>query len=333
MYPTRRRLVMAAGMAGIGGLAGCLGGNATGEANGGSAGGPVARSSFFVFDGITARVVGDAATAELLVPVGQHGHGWEPGPRIREEIRGADLFVHGMPGFQPWVDDITRDLAADEGTVTAVDASAGIDLLATGSEHDHASEAAHDDGGGGQTHDHGDGADPHFWMDPLRMQEAVGNVRRELTALDEGAADAYAENAETFRARLDDLHDRIASTVADGSTDTILVAGHNAYRYLADRYGVDVVSLTNASPDDRPTARDIERARELIDDRGLRYVCADPLESQRAAEQLVAETDAEAIMPLTAMPGLTDEWDANDWGYLEVMENVNLPTIERVVDA
>ena len=339
MHLTRRRLVMAAGTTGIGGLAGCLGGDATGASNGESAGGPVARSSFFVFDGITAPVAGDAATAELLVPVGQHGHGWEPGPRIREEIRGADLFVHGMPGFQPWVDDITRDLAADGGDVSTVDASAGIDLLATGSEDEHAGEGTHDgdegphDDGGEGTHDHGDGADPHFWMDPLRVQEAVGNVRRELTAVDEGAADAYAANADALRTRLDDLHDRIASTVADGSTDTILVAGHNAYRYLADRYGVDVVSLTNASPDDRPTPRDIERARELIDDRGLRYVCADPLESQRAAEQLVAETDAEAILPLTAMPGLTDEWDANGWGYLEVMENVNLPTIERVVDA
>ena len=367
MHLTRRRLVTTAGTVGIGGLAGCLGGDRTGEAAGASsdeAAGPVARSSFFVFGDITAQVAGDAATAELLVPVGQHGHGWEPGPRIREEIRGADLFVHGMPGFQPWVDDITRDLAADGADVTAVDASAGIDLLATGSEHDHGDEEEHDDhaGEGGHddhageethddhagegthddhageethdpAHDHGDGADPHFWMDPLRVKHAVGTVRRGLTTVDEGAADAYAENADALRTRLDDLHDRLASTVADGSNETILVAGHNAHRYLADRYGLDVVSLTDASPDDRPTARDVERARRLVDDRGLRYVCADPLESQRAAEQLVAETDAEAVLPLTAMPGLTDEWDANDWGYVDVMERVNLPTLERVLDA
>jgi zinc transport system substrate-binding protein len=324
MHLTRRRLVTAAGTAGIGGVAGCLGGGAE-EAVGASTDGAVARSSFFVFGDLTAQVAGDAATAELLVPVGQHGHGWEPGPRIREKISGADLFVHGMPGFQPWVDDITRDLAADGADVTTVDASAGIDLLATGSGHDHASEESHDE--------HGDGADPHFWMDPLRVTDAVGNVRRGLTAVDEGNADAYAENADTVRARLDDLHDRIASTVAGGSTETILVAGHNAHRYLADRYGLDVVSLTDASPDDRPTARDVERARRLVDDHGLRYVCADPLESQRAAEQLVAETDAEAVLPLTAMPGLTDEWNANDWGYVDVMERVNLPTLERVLDA
>ncbi|AXG05420.1 zinc ABC transporter substrate-binding protein [Haloplanus rubicundus] len=342
MHLTRRRLVTAAGTAGIGGLAGCLGGGAAGEAAEASSDGAVARSSFFVFGDLTARVAGDTATAELLVPVGQHGHGWEPGPRIREEIRGADLFVHGMPGFQPWVDAITRDLAADGADVTTVDASTGIDLFATGSGHDHGHEGAHDEHADEETRDHaseeahddhGDGADPHFWMDPLRVKDAVGNVRRGLTAVDEGNADVYAENADTVRARLDDLHDRIASAVVDGSTETILVAGHNAHRYLADRYGLDVVSLTDASPDDRPTARDVERARRLVDDRDLRYVCADPLESQRAAEQLVAETGAEAVLPLTAMPGLTDEWDANDWGYVDVMEHVNLPTLERVLDA
>jgi zinc transport system substrate-binding protein len=119
--------------------------------------------------------------------------------------------------------------------------------------------------------------------------------------------------------------------VAGGSTDVVLVAGHNSFRYFGDRYGVTVESLTDASPDDRPTTRDVERARAVVADHGLRYVCADPLESQRAAEQLVAETDAEAVLPLTAMPGLTPEWDTEGWGYVDVVENVNLPTLERAL--
>jgi zinc transport system substrate-binding protein len=332
MRLTRRRVATAAATVGIGGIAGCLGGDA-GETAGASADGATARSSFFVFGDLTAQVAGDAATTELLVPVGQHGHGWEPGPRIREDVRGADLFVHGMPGFQPWVDAITRDLAADGAGVTTVDASDGVDLLAVDSGRGHEREETHDGHDDEEPHDHGAGADPHFWMDPLRVMDAVENVRRGLVAVDGGNAAAYAENADALRTRLDGLHDRIASTVAGGSTRTVLVAGHNAHRYLADRYGLDVVSLTDASPDDRPTARDVERARRLVDERGLQYVCADPLESQRAAEQLVAETDAEAVLPLTAMPGLTDEWDADDWGYVDVMERVNLPTLRRVLDA
>lgn len=94
-----------------------------------------------------------------------------------------------------------------------------------------------------------------------------------------------------------------------------------------------MAALTDVSPDDRPTPRDIERAQTVVETHGLRYVCADPLESQQAAEQLVAETDAEAVLPLTAIPGLTEEWAANDWGYVDVMEQVNLPTLARALDA
>jgi zinc transport system substrate-binding protein len=321
----------------------------------------------------------------LLTPVGQHGHGWEPGPRVRESIHEADLLVHGMAGFQPWVDRILPDLAADGSDVVTVDASAELDPLDAGDDHghgsheddghdddhaeddhadgdghddddhaesdaghedDHADGDGHDDDdhaesdagheddhaeGDGHDDDHAGAVDPHFWMDPLRVVTAVDTVRGGLADVDAAGADAYAANAERLQARLTDLHERTESVVADGSTDVVLVAGHNSFRYFGERYGVTVESLTDVSPDDRPTTRDIERARALVDEHGLRYVCADPLESRRAAEQLVAETDAEAVLPLTAMPGLTREWDAEGWGYVEVVENVNLPTIERAL--
>ncbi len=314
------------GALGTGALAGCTGDTVGGRGSG--SGSPTAQASFFVFGDLASGVAGDAADASLLVPIGQHGHGWEPGPRVREEIENADLFVHGMPGFQPWVDDIRADLRADGSEVTTVDVSAGLELLEAGGGHDdHRDEDDHDD------NEHGEGMDPHFWMDPLRVGEAVGNVRRGLVDVDAGGADAYADNAETLRGALEELHDRIGSTVADASKDVILVAGHDSFGYLGDRYGVGIEALTDVSPDDRPTPRDIERAQSVIDAHDLRYVCADPLESRRAADQLVAETDAEAVLPLTAMPGLTEAWAENDWGYLEVMENVNLPTLRRALEA
>jgi zinc transport system substrate-binding protein len=175
--------------------------------------------------------------------------------------------------------------------------------------------------------------DPHFWMDPLRVKTATDTVRQALVDIDPDNADAYAENAEAFGDELDTLHERLESVVADASTGVVLVAGHNSVQYFGDRYGVTVEALTNVSPDDRPTPRDIERAQDVIETHNLQYICADPLESQQAADQLVEATDAEAVLPLTAMPGLTDEWDDEEWGYVEVMENVNLPTLERALDA
>lgn len=329
MVKTRRELIgTVAGVVGTGALAGCLG-DGTGNTGNGP-GGPTAQSTFFVFGDIASRVAGDTASAELLVPVGQHGHGWEPGPRVREEIRGADLLFHGMEGFQPWVDDIVDDLDADGADVSAVDVSAGLDLL-EGGGHDEHEEENHDEHEK-ENHDHGP-VDPHFWMDPVRVKAAVGNVRQGLVDVDSDNAGTYAENAESYRDRLDDLDERIESIVADGSKDVVLVAGHDAFQYLGDRYGVETHSLTNVSPDDRPTAQDIEHAQEIIRTHDLAYICADPLESQQAADQLVAETDAESVLPLTSIPGLEDEWDQKEWGYVDVMGTVNLPTLERALEA
>jgi zinc transport system substrate-binding protein len=168
-------------------------------------------------------------------------------------------------------------------------------------------------------------------MDPIRLQTAVTTVEEALVDLDGENAATYEENARAFRDQLDGLDERIASTVADATVGTLLVAGHDSFQYLGERYGIEVEALTNVSPDDQPTPRDIERAQQVIEEHELRYICADPLESQQAAEQLVAETEAEAVLPLTAMPGLTQEWEADGWGYVDVMENVNLPTLERAL--
>jgi zinc transport system substrate-binding protein len=168
-------------------------------------------------------------------------------------------------------------------------------------------------------------------MDPLRVVDATSTVEAALRAVDPDGSEAHAANAAALREELTALDERIESLVADAGEGVLLVAGHNSFRYLGDRYGLTVEALTGLSPDDQPTTRDIERAQEVIKEHDVRYVCADPLESQRAADQLVAETDAEAVLPLTAMPGLTDEWAENDWGYLDVMREVNVPTLERAL--
>jgi len=125
---TRRRLLSAtAGAAGAGLLAGCIDGAAGGRRIGiRRAGGTVdvLRLRRYHVPGGRRR-----GRRKALVPLGQHGHGWEPGPNVREDIHGADLLVHGMPEFQPWVDGITADLEADGSDVATVDMSSRVDLL------------------------------------------------------------------------------------------------------------------------------------------------------------------------------------------------------------
>jgi zinc transport system substrate-binding protein len=366
---TRRRLVATGiGFTTIGSLAGCTSTDAGSTGSTGER--PVAQSSFFVFGDFATQVVGDAATAETLVPVGQHGHGWEPGPDIQGEILESDLFVYGTDGFQPWVGDLVASLRDDEADVQMVSVGEEVDLIEGGHEHgseddhEHGSEDEHDhehdheheseehesedehdhehesedehdhehESEEGHGHEHG-AMDPHFWLDPQRAAQAVGTLEATFAEMDDENAEVYADNAAAYRNQLEDLDGEIRSTVNDAPKDTLFIAGHDAFQYLEDRYGLRVESLTDLSPDDQPTPRDIERAQEIIDEHGLAHVCADPLEDQTAAEQLVEETDATEILPLTAIPGQTSEWADNGWGYVEIMENVNLNTLETALNA
>jgi zinc transport system substrate-binding protein len=510
---TRRRFVTGGiGAVAASALAGCLG---SGGSNGTTGQVTTGQASFFVFGDFASKVAGDTATGETLVPVGQHGHGWEPGPEVQQTVLESDLFVHGMEGFQPWADDIVETVESDDAEVALVNASAGVDLREAGhaherehghegeDEHDHGEEhgdesghdhedehgsstpwewaglyhleagtytyefeqgpdprmhlavlateeggdhgihhdeetahslyeSGHDahtsveaggtlapsseslytlqfaesgttsyrlqiesaghyvlfaqhvpsefsatlsnesgtsvspevtetagghehegdhghegEGGhetvgehesegdhdGGHGHDHSGGMDPHFWIDPLRAKTAVDNIQQGFANVDSGNSSTYESNASAYKQELDDLHSSMQRSLDGASKDVVFVAGHNAFGYLGARYGFEAKTLTSVSPDDEPTLEDIEQAQQLIDEHDLQYVCADPLESQTAANQLVAETDAEEVLPLTPIPGQTQEWADEGWGYVEVMENVNLPTLEQALDA
>ncbi|WP_424009401.1 metal ABC transporter substrate-binding protein [Haloferax denitrificans] len=341
---TRRRfLATVAGSAAVG-LAGCLGGDdssdSTGSTDSSADSETTATASFFVFGDAARHVAGDAASVDTLVPIGQHGHGWEPGPDVQGRVLESDLFVHGMPGFQPWADDIRASLDADGSGVAEVDASADVDLHEIGPDghvhddesHDETEQRDDEHAEESETDDHGE-LDPHFWLDPTRVATATETLRDAFQSVDSANADAYAANAESYREALSELDAAFEDGLAASERDVILVAGHDAYGYLADRYDLDIVALTGLSPDEEPSPRDIERAQATIEEHDIRHVLADPLESDRAAQQLVGETDAEDVLPLTPLPGVMTEWEENDWGYVDIMREVNLPSLRTALGA
>lgn len=54
---------------------------------------------------------------------------------------------------------------------------------------------------------------------------------------------------------------------------------------------------------------------------------------QKAANQLVAETGATEVLSLTPIPGHTQGWAEKDWRDVKNMENVNLGTLKKALDA
>jgi len=325
---TRRDALRAGGAAAVAGLAGCTAlpsapGQSGSDGDEGSDD-PVAVASFFSFFDFGRQIAeGTPLTVENLVPTGLHGHGWEPNASITQRIIEADAFVHVGEDFQPWADRAIRTIEGDDVDTALVNVREGIELVDLAASLDREEE-----GVGAQR-----GKDPHFWLDPRRAKQSVDNIAEGFAEIFPEHADAFRENAQAYKTDVLDRIDADYEAIFDrAERDVVQLAAHNAFQYIGVRYGVrmrPLVTSLAASGDVKPA--DIREATAVIRDNDIRYIANGVFESQRPAQQLVRETDVEAYFPVTPYAGVREEWVAENWGYEEIADNINMPTFEIVL--
>ncbi|MFW6434953.1 MAG: metal ABC transporter substrate-binding protein [Halovenus sp.] len=310
---SRRSVLAAAASAGVVGLAGCTGG--------GSSSRDVV-ASFFTFYDFARQITAETPiTVENLVPVGLHGHGWDPDPTVTRDIIEADAFVHVGEDFQPWADRAIQTVRDDGAETHLVNSRAGVDLV------DLADTAEEDE-------QVSDGKDPHFWLDPARAKVAVDNIETGLATVYPEQEGTFAANAETLRGELDELDEEWQAVFDAAERDVVFLAAHNAFEYIGQRYGASVRPLvTNLAATDDVRPADRRRAQETIAEYDIRYIGAAIFEPRRPAQRLLEDTAVEAYYPVTPYAGTREEWVDRGWGYFEIARQINLPTFEIVLGA
>jgi zinc transport system substrate-binding protein len=273
-------------------LSGCSGGASAG----GDDGDLQVMAGFYPLQWVGERVGGDRVSVTSLTPPGAEAHDVELAPRDVGAVADADLLVH-LEGFQPAVDQ-----AAAEAGDAAWDAGAAADLIP---------------GDGGAP-------DPHFWLDPLRLADVGDALAERLAEEDPDGAAAYEENAAALRADLEALDAELQDTLADCRVD-VLVTAHEAFGYLGDRYGLEVVGISGISPATEPEAAALAEIAGLVEDRGVTTVYTETLVDPAVAETVAAEAGVETAV-LDPLEGLTDESAGED--YLAVMR-ANATTLQQ----
>jgi zinc transport system substrate-binding protein len=157
--------------------------------------------------------------------------------------------------------------------------------------------------------------DPHVWLDPVRYATMV---RRIGTALGRPA------QASELGARLRALDDEYRAGLADCERRE-LVTSHQAFGYLADRYGLEQVAVTGLSPESEVSPGKLEEVLHRVRETGATTVFVEPLVSPRIAETVARETDA-ATAVLDPIEGLTEDEAAAGDDYFSLMRR-NLDTL------
>ncbi len=304
---TARTLATTTAAAAVLTLAGCgdsAGGDGTGD------GTLSVEAAFYPLQWAAERVGGDRVDVSSLTPPGAEPHDLELTPQDVAALSEADLVVY-LAGFQPGLDD-----AVAEAGEAAWDAGPAADLsLTTTGAHEHEGETEEEHAEHADEVGAGAVTDPHFWLDPTRLADVGDALADRLAEADPDGADAYRDNAVALRSDLESLDAEMEQGLSGCSVDT-LVTSHEAFGYLAERYGLEVVGISGLSPSTEPNPAELAEISRLVAERGVTTVYTETLVDPAVAETVAREAGVQTAV-LDPIEGLTDESAGED--YLAVM--------------
>ncbi len=213
---------------------------------------------------VVLQVAGAAATVDVLMPVGQNPHAYEPTPRAIATLEESYIaFVNGLD-----LEEALMDIMNSVAETYVVPVSAGIMVLGGEEDHDHEEDShEHEEDG----HDHA-GGDPHFWFDPTNVIVWTENIAEALSEADPANSSTYEANRDAYIAELEALDLEIRRQVSSiPRSRRKLVVDHVALTYFAEEYGFEIIGEVIPSVTDQaePSARHIAQLAEVIQDQGV----------------------------------------------------------------
>ncbi len=229
-------------------------------------------ASFYPFEFVAREVGGDRVDVINLTKPGAEPHDLELTPHQVGAVAASDLVLYEK-GFQPAVDDAVSQNAADRALeVTSVDPL---------------------------TND-----DPHIWLDPTRLARVVDAVAARLSALDPAGATSYQANARRLDAQLTALDAEYRSGLASCRI-TSFVTAHEAFGYLAKRYGLQQIAISGLSPEAEPSPARLAEIATIARDEHLTTIFYEKLVSPKTAQTIADEVGLKTRV-LDPIEGVSD---------------------------
>ncbi|MBX3386584.1 MAG: zinc ABC transporter substrate-binding protein [Phycisphaeraceae bacterium] len=277
--------------------------------------------------GLIEPMLPPGSTLDVLIPPGVSEHGYEIPPRRLANLNRADLVVLVGMGLEPSVEKFLRERATP-----AVTASRTVITFAQAADIQSlpADQVPQSGCGPSCTHHHdGDhehhAADPHLWLDPVLSKALVNRIADllvEREALRTGqpitSDHPILQARDSLLARLSDL-DADFRALADSASNKTIVVGHDAYGWLAKRYGFETIAIAGLNANE-PTPRAINNAIDAVKSKGVKFVFVEPQLNQSAGRRIARAAGAQirVLDPL------------GDGDYFKVM-NQNLAALREAM--
>ncbi|MFZ0283035.1 MAG: zinc ABC transporter substrate-binding protein [Bacteroidales bacterium] len=242
------------------------------------------------------EIAGDNFKVNVMVPPGANPHIYEPSPdQINKLSRSVAYISNGYLGFEStWLDrfsEINRNMKR---------LSLAEVIEPIFSEHHHEG-------------DHGEGADPHYWVSPACALKMAVSVRDLVIDLD-------PENRQQYEANFNSLSEKIA--VVDMKAKELSLSGrkkafmiyHPNLAYLARDYGLEEISVEYEGKEPSPL-----QLKELIDrarKESLKVILVQREYDTKNAKVIANETSSEIVI----IDPLSENWLASTTEIINILK-------------
>lgn len=222
----------------------------------------------------------------------------------------ADVLIISGNGMESFVDD----LEAACPKLTIIDSSKGIELLEGSEHHHHEDEAA-----SGEDHDEDhhheleEEGNPHVWMDINRYLIQVKNTAEELMKLFPSFADRILANEEAYCDKVSAVLEDIPHGSFEGEN---IVIFHEAFEYLAESLGMNVVHSVEVDADTSLSAGELAEVLEEIREEHVHFVFTEAQYGTQIANAVAAESDVKVVVIDSLVTG-----DGSKDSYIEGMKS------------
>ncbi len=241
-------------------------------------------TSLELFADMVRNVAGERAEVSALLPSGADPHTYELAPARVVDVARADVaFINGLD-LEGGLSDVIRENASG----SVVELAEGLAIRPDGN--------------------------PHLWLDAELATGYVERILLGLAAADPDGAATYAANAAAYADSLVALDGEMEAAVASIPAERRkLVTFHDAFPYLAEGYGLELVGVVATSPGQEPSARAISDLIRAIRDQGVPAVFTEP---QFNADILESAADEAGVRVLDL---LSDAFIDGVESYIELM--------------
>lgn len=244
----------------------------------------------------------DYVNVITILPPGASPHTFEPKPKDIVRYNKAKLIVLVGAGLDFWVEKIVK---TDDTKKTLLRLSDFIDFSGFSDQHnDH------------KKHSHDEHHDPHFFLDPILMIDAAKIITANLLQIRPDLSYNFNENFKRVKQTLLEL-DALYKNNLTQFKGKRLVTFHNAWGYLARRYGLIVEEVIIEAPGKEPSPKKIKNLLDKLKKMNISTIFVEPQFNTKNIEAIAKDVHVQLITldPIGGLP--------NRDSYIKLM-NFNL---------